>query len=483
MNSWNKTVLACLTLVALAVAPAVAAPPRVTVKAATPSSAYQGDTLDVVVSGSGFDPTARVNYLVTGTTNSGQIQVLNVVFQSSQQLVTTIKVSEQAILEYYDIQVVLDSGRKGKGTTLFSVRLKNGTTESYNGENLGVLPGGSDSDAWDVNAAGNVVGRSYFPMKGFYWNGTMHELPGTAEARNTPPFNVGWDVEVWGISDGPAEVAVGYEERTICGSKNEPCDRQYYPILWTGELSQGPDAVRLDVDEGWAMGINAAGTMAAGICGGGAGAFWTRNGGEWTRWNIPLGAFVCEGCAFATGYGSDVNDSGIVVGHVERQDDYRQLAYVFDTQRANGVVLPVPLGFIFSNAWAVSNVRDGKFYVAGLVASCANTPCDIERGIRWTVDAATLSASYEVLMETAWTQAVSDQGFVAGTHNSTNQRRPGIIQTAVLWKETSGYVQLKPPTGSDSTSRSMAVGADGTVYVVGESNSKGHWTASRWVIR
>ena len=74
MNAWKKLIITCLSLVALGVAPAGAAPPRVTVKAATPSSAYQGESLDVVVSGSGFDASAKVQFFVSGTTNPGGIK-------------------------------------------------------------------------------------------------------------------------------------------------------------------------------------------------------------------------------------------------------------------------------------------------------------------------------------------------------------------------------------------------------------------------
>jgi hypothetical protein len=47
-----------------------------------------------------------------------------VVFSSSNELVTTIDVADGAVLTNFDIQVTLDSGRKGKGTTLFSVKAK-----------------------------------------------------------------------------------------------------------------------------------------------------------------------------------------------------------------------------------------------------------------------------------------------------------------------------------------------------------------------
>lgn len=127
MNAWKRITLACLSLAALGVAQVVAAAPPVKVTLATPASAYQGTTgLDVVVDGSGFDPTARVQYLVTGTTNPGGITVSKVVFRNSKQLVTTIDVADEADLANFDIQVMLDDGRKGKGTTLFSVKAKPG---------------------------------------------------------------------------------------------------------------------------------------------------------------------------------------------------------------------------------------------------------------------------------------------------------------------------------------------------------------------
>jgi hypothetical protein len=110
-------------------APIGAAFAQVKVTAATPASGYQGTTIDVVVSGSGFDRTAKAQYFVSGTTNPGGIDVTKVTFRSSSELVTTVDVAETADLASFDIVVMLDSGRKGKGTTLFSVKPKpNGST-------------------------------------------------------------------------------------------------------------------------------------------------------------------------------------------------------------------------------------------------------------------------------------------------------------------------------------------------------------------
>jgi len=125
MNAWKRITLTCLSLLALGLAPIGAAFAQVKVTAANPSSAYQGTvSLDVIVSGSGFDRTAKAQYFVTGTTNPGGITVRNVVFHNSSELVTTIDVTSTAVLANFDIQVTLDSGRKGKGTTLFAVKAK-----------------------------------------------------------------------------------------------------------------------------------------------------------------------------------------------------------------------------------------------------------------------------------------------------------------------------------------------------------------------
>jgi hypothetical protein len=486
MNAWKRITLAGLSLLVLGLAPIGAAFAQVKVTAATPASAYQGTiALDVVVSGSGFNNTAKVQYFVTGTTNPGGITVRSVRFNNSRELVTTIDVADTAVLTYFDIQVTLDSGRKGKGTTLFSVKSRSTGTDSYYSQNLGTLPGDKYSDAWDVNAAGNVVGRSYTGVvKAFYWAGAMYQLPESVAARNSPPSTVAWNVEATGISNGPGEIAVGYEERTICESGGGTCSLEQYPVIWTGDLSKTPAAVRLDGARGVAFGVNPAASIAVGSGGGQAGAFWKREGDSWVRSNVSLSAFVCGACEYDAGGAWNVNDTGIIVGFVSRKSDYLQFAYVYDTGTAIGTVLPIPAGYFHSNAYSISNVVDGSVHVAGVVSPCMDdaTPCDTNRGIQWTVDIVSLQVSFEILDQMAWAEGVTDRGAVAGTHNSERNRRGATTQTAVLWNQQSGYVSLKPTSGSDSTSRGMAAGSNGITFVVGEVNARGSWTAARWVI-
>ena len=97
----------------------------VTVTSADPAEAPQGTvSLDVTVTGNGFDSSAQVAFLVTGTTNPGGITVRKVSVRGSRKLIVTIDIAETATVAKFDIEVTLSSGRKGKGSTLFTVQLK-----------------------------------------------------------------------------------------------------------------------------------------------------------------------------------------------------------------------------------------------------------------------------------------------------------------------------------------------------------------------
>ncbi len=114
--------VSCLLLMLGSVALAHA---DVTVTSADPAEAPQGTvSLDVTVTGNGFDSSAQVAFLVTGTTNPGGITVRKVSVRGSKKLIATIDIADTAVVDKFDIQVALSDGRKGKGTTLFTVQLK-----------------------------------------------------------------------------------------------------------------------------------------------------------------------------------------------------------------------------------------------------------------------------------------------------------------------------------------------------------------------
>lgn len=125
MKTLMKLASAFAALVILALGPIGSAWAQVKVISAEPAESTQGTvSLDVTINGSGFDSTAKAKFLVTGTSEPGGITVTKVVVKGPKQLVATIDVADMAVVNQFDIEVTLSSGRKGKGTTLFSVTAK-----------------------------------------------------------------------------------------------------------------------------------------------------------------------------------------------------------------------------------------------------------------------------------------------------------------------------------------------------------------------
>jgi hypothetical protein len=95
---------------------------QVQVTAADPMAAAQGTiNLNVRVTGKGFKNGAKAKWFVTGTTDPGGVTVNSTTFVSSSELTANITVSDTAIIDNFDIQVLNTDGRGGKGTELFAV--------------------------------------------------------------------------------------------------------------------------------------------------------------------------------------------------------------------------------------------------------------------------------------------------------------------------------------------------------------------------
>lgn len=112
-----------LTLGMLLSAQALAQP--VKVLSADPPGAEQGTiNLDVTIGGQGFDNSARVKFLKSGTKQTGGIAVNESVTLGPETILANIDIAEDADLGDFDIEVRLNRGRGGKGTTLFAVSAK-----------------------------------------------------------------------------------------------------------------------------------------------------------------------------------------------------------------------------------------------------------------------------------------------------------------------------------------------------------------------
>src|SRR6188508_149600 len=106
MSTLGKNLLSALSLLVLLIALPGFAHAQVQVTSADPPLALQGTlSLDVAVSGSGFDSSAQVKFLVTGTTDPGGITVKKVNVRNSKRLIVTIDVADTAAVAKFDIEV------------------------------------------------------------------------------------------------------------------------------------------------------------------------------------------------------------------------------------------------------------------------------------------------------------------------------------------------------------------------------------------
>lgn len=176
MKSRYQSISTCLFLIVLVFACMTTAQAQeVQVNSANPNSAEQGTVeLDVEIKGSGFDNSAAVDFFVTGTTNPGGITVKKVKVRGSKKIIATIDVSDTAIVDDFDIEVSLSSGRGGKGTTLFSVKQKKGppaegmpvTVAFFADAGNRITSDGLETDTYDSGLAdGGAISRFILDLR------------------------------------------------------------------------------------------------------------------------------------------------------------------------------------------------------------------------------------------------------------------------------------------------------------------------------
>jgi hypothetical protein len=104
---------------------ALPATAQIQVDSANPSTAPQGTiSLDIAITGNGFQKGAKAQWFVTGTTNPGGVTVNSTTFKGSTQLTANITVAPDAVISSFDIVVTNANGRTGKGTDKFAVTVK-----------------------------------------------------------------------------------------------------------------------------------------------------------------------------------------------------------------------------------------------------------------------------------------------------------------------------------------------------------------------
>lgn len=103
-------------------APAPAGDPTVT--ATEPAMAPRDTTLDVKVTGSGFDRGSRVEFAIDGVVEP-RLRVNATTYRRSSELTANVTVAVDAPLVSYDVVVTTSRGKKGIGSEMFLVTLSN----------------------------------------------------------------------------------------------------------------------------------------------------------------------------------------------------------------------------------------------------------------------------------------------------------------------------------------------------------------------
>lgn len=94
------------------------------VSGATPDSATQDTTLDVVINGSGFVAGTAANWALAGVQDPTQVRTNSTRYVNSRQLVANITISTSAAIAKWDILVTATGKKGGIGTEAFVIKAK-----------------------------------------------------------------------------------------------------------------------------------------------------------------------------------------------------------------------------------------------------------------------------------------------------------------------------------------------------------------------
>lgn len=308
---------------------------------------------------------------------------------------------------------------------------------------IGFLNGDVQSAAFAVNAAGQVVGQSANGTGGaraFYWDGTLHNL--------TTPGTFGG---AYAISNGSPVYVGGYQET---GGVR-------HAALWTPASST--TVTVLETSDSFVRGLNDAGTAVGRYVDTNAavhGAIWRAGAG---RIDIPPLAGHVHTSA------EDINNDGIVIGTAFGVQSATDKAWV---RLADGELLELAglPGATGTNAFALSDVVNGQFYIVGSSISTDG----VRRGVRWTFQLATKTITAEQLGDMYVATGVTNVGHVSGI-----SAPGGPSQPALLWRD--GVSLALSAAGAIAGGRGVA-GATGRIYVVGDVFAGAFPVAVRWTV-
>jgi probable HAF family extracellular repeat protein len=274
------------------------------VTATSPSSSARDTTLDVQVSGSGFDRGSQAVFLLDGVADA-RVRTNSTRYVSQGQLVANLTIALDAVPERYDVMVTTSKGKKGIGTELFTVLTM---------LDLG-LPAGGYNYGRDVNSSGTVVGEYVVPRstcrRAYVWTEASGaaDLPvpagaciSGAVALNDAGTIVGWasvgagqhaalrwspgGAGMWSVEQLPAPsgysgggdlIAIASDGHLLGAFLRPDLNWDYF--VWSPGIGWEP--VQVPAGDCWSSGgginaVNAAGQIVGSDCAGAL--FWNASG-------------------------------------------------------------------------------------------------------------------------------------------------------------------------------------------------------------
>ncbi|HEX9165474.1 MAG TPA: hypothetical protein VF862_06160 [Gemmatimonadales bacterium] len=364
----------------------------------TPADAPRQITIDLTVSGSGFDNGSTVRLEKSGapvpnvTTNTTS-------FVSSKQLVASITISAEAVPDLYDVAVITTGGKRGIGAEQFQVMEM---------VFLGPLEGEWLMWGAAINAHGGIVGLG--ATRPFFWS---------------PAGGPEWLDGAWGAEGGMNDLdqVVG----VTCGwshAVNPNCvTSNQYGVLWRRQGGSW-EPTALTGRGGNAWDINNAGQI------------YGNDPGP-TRWTITATGLTRETLPTPPDRPSVIvrraNNTGQAAGG--------DVVWSFDGSTVSFVILPPPAG---GSKPGISDLSDrnamGEMVVAGFA-----TFSGYSQPVRWrlrqsggawlVVAAERLAAPFKSFQ--GWARGVNNHGDVVGSVYSM-----GGVEQAVRWPLSGAPVLL-----------------------------------------
>lgn len=142
------------------------APAGPTVTATSPDTAVQDTTLDVQVSGSGFDAGSKAEWLLgSDTVPDPRVHTNSTRYVSRTSLVANITIAKDAVPASYSVAVTTSGGKKGIGTELFVIQLRDPSAIFTIDDAAGMKVTSDGRGAYVGNTCG-VGGRIYIANGG-----------------------------------------------------------------------------------------------------------------------------------------------------------------------------------------------------------------------------------------------------------------------------------------------------------------------------